>query len=74
MSTTAPSLVEIIVQRVQTRTGRRVKNLLVELAEGQNGRVILRGRADSYHVKQLAQHAAREALPDARVENAILVD
>jgi hypothetical protein len=74
MSTTAPTLVEIVVQRVVARTGRRVKNLSVEFADSQGSRVVLRGQADSYHVKQLAQHAAREALPHACVENAILVD
>ena len=73
MSTIAPTLTEIIVQRVMMRTGRRVKNLSVELGEGQ-GRVILRGRANSYHVKQLAQHAAREAFPGAHIENAIVVE
>ncbi|MBN9516893.1 response regulator transcription factor [bacterium] len=35
--------------------GRRVRGLSVEVREG---RLYLRGRADSYHVKQLAQHAA----------------
>jgi hypothetical protein len=73
MSTTAPSLHDVVVQRVQVWTGRRVRDLRVELADGEGRRVTLRGRADSYHVKQLAQHAAREALPDARVENAIVV-
>jgi hypothetical protein len=73
MSTIAPPLTEIVLQRVVARTGRRVKNLSVELGEGQ-GRVVLRGRTNSYHVKQLAQHAAREALPNARVENAIIVE
>jgi cell division protease FtsH len=36
--------------------------------------VILRGRAASYHVKQLAQQGAREALPNATLENAIVVE
>jgi hypothetical protein len=73
MSTLAPTLAEIVVERVMVRTGRRVKNLTVELGEGQ-GRVILRGRTSSYHVKQLAQHAVREAFPNGRVENAIVVE
>ena len=37
-------------------------------------RVTLRGRASSFHVKQLAQHGAQEALPGARLENAIVVE
>lgn len=56
---------------VHLRTGRRVRNLIVEL---QHERVILRGCATSYHVKQLAQHAVRDILREARVENAIAVE
>lgn len=71
MSTNPPSLSEILHQRVSTRTGRRVRDLAVEVAPG---RVVLRGRTATFHVKQLAQHEARELLPDARVENAIVVE
>ena len=35
--------------------GRRVRGLSIEV---RGGRLVLRGRADSFHVKQLAQHAA----------------
>jgi osmotically-inducible protein OsmY len=70
MSSTAPNLVDVVLQRVANRTGRRVRELAVEVAAG---RVVLRGRADSYHVKQLATHAAREALPTAPLDNAITV-
>jgi hypothetical protein len=71
MSVTPPTLAEIVVQRVQNRTGRRVRNLAVEVG---TERVVLRGRANSYHIKQLAQAGAREALPGVRVENAIVVE
>jgi hypothetical protein len=71
MSTNPPNVAEIVLQRVTTKTGRRVKNLSVEVG---SGRVVLRGRAGSFHVKQLAQHGAREVLPEARVENAIVVE
>jgi hypothetical protein len=64
-------MAEVVLHRVTTRTGRRVKDLTVEVA---SGRVVLRGRAGSFYVKQLAQHGAREALPEARVENAIVVE
>lgn len=67
------SLLELVTQRVADRTGRRVRNLEVEIATG-GDRVVLRGRAGSYHVKQLAQQGVREALPDARLENAIVVE
>jgi hypothetical protein len=71
MSTTPPPLVEVIFQRVVNRTGRRVRNLAVEV---DLERVVLRGLTDSFHVKQLAQAGAREALPSAILENAIEVE
>jgi hypothetical protein len=56
---------------VQVRTGRRVRNLCVEvIPEG----VVLRGLAGSYYVKQLAQQEIRDRLPHARLENAIVVN
>ncbi|MBY0458919.1 MAG: hypothetical protein K2V38_16395 [Gemmataceae bacterium] len=73
MSTLPPSLSEVVTQRVADRAGRRVRELVVEVAPA-GDRVTLRGRADSFHVKQLAQQGAREALPEARVENAIVVE
>jgi hypothetical protein len=58
-------------RRVLARTGRRVLDLAVEL---EPHRVVLRGRAYSYHVKQLAQHGVLELLPDLPLDNAIAVD
>jgi hypothetical protein len=73
MSLLPMQLTEVVTQRVADRTGRRVRNLVVEVnASGES--VILRGRATCYHVKQLAQQGAREALPNARLENAIVVE
>jgi hypothetical protein len=66
-------LIEVITQRVADRTGRRVKNLVVEVANSGDS-VVLRGRTNSFHVKQLAQQGALEALPNARLENAIEVE
>ncbi len=71
MSTTPPSLADIVLRQITSRTGRRIRDLEVEVAPG---RVVLRGRAKSFHVKQLAQHGAREVLPDAPLENAIVVE
>jgi hypothetical protein len=71
MSTAPPNLVEIVTQRVVNRTGRRVQDLSVEVGSGW---VILRGRAASYHIKQLAQEGAQEALPNAQLQNAIVVE
>lgn len=65
-------LIEVVTQRIAERTSRRVKNLVVEVCD-RGESVVLRGRANSFHVKQLAQQGAREALPQARLENAIVV-
>ena len=67
----SPQLRLELERRVLDRTGRRVRNLLIELYPE---RVILRGRAASYYVKQLAQHGVRDVLPHVCLENAIVVD
>ncbi|HYT94231.1 MAG TPA: hypothetical protein VEL76_36280 [Gemmataceae bacterium] len=56
--------------RVQLRTGRRVRNLAIDVSPE---RILLQGQATSYHVKQLAQHGVQEYVPDAQLENAIVV-
>jgi hypothetical protein len=56
---------------VHLRTGRRVRNLMVEL---QPERIVLRGSADSYYVKQLAQHGVLDLFPEISLHNAIAVD
>jgi len=65
-----PHLREKLETCVLARTGRRVRNLAIDLAPD---RVVLRGMAMTYHVKQLAQQGVRELLPDVRLENAIEV-
>jgi hypothetical protein len=67
------SLIEVVTQRVIARTNRRVQNLVVEIANSGDS-VVLRGRTNSFHVKQLAQQGALEALPNAQLENAIVVE
>jgi hypothetical protein len=71
MSTNPPTLADVILERVTARTDRRVRDLRVEV---RTDRVVLRGRTSSYHVKQLALQGAIEAYPDARLENAIVVE
>ena len=66
-----PQLQCELERRVQTRTGRRIRDLAVQL---DNDRVILHGRAATYYLKQLAQHGVRDLLPQARLLNAIEVD
>jgi hypothetical protein len=58
-------------RQIHSRTGRRIRNLDIEL---QPERVVLRGRAATYYLKQLAQHGVRDVLPQVRLENAIVVD
>ena len=58
-------------QCVLHRTGRRVRDLDIELdAE----RIVLKGCASSYHIKQLAQQGIQERLPHVQLENAIVVN
>lgn len=71
MSTAAPSLCELLLARIAARTGRRVRDLTVEVCAD---RVTLRGRAGSFHVKQLAQQGVREVVPTLRLDNAIVVE
>ncbi|HYV35211.1 MAG TPA: hypothetical protein VE988_05875 [Gemmataceae bacterium] len=56
--------------RVLARTGRRVRNLDIEL---EPERIVLHGETMSYYIKQLAQQGIREYLPHVRLENAIQV-
>jgi hypothetical protein len=67
---TSQSLQQEVESHVQARTGRRVRDLAIEL---RSERVILRGRAASYYVKQLAQQGVREVLPHVELENDITV-
>ena len=59
-----------IESHISSRTGRRVRELAVELSPE---RLVLRGETLSYYVKQLAQHGALEILPDIALENSIVV-
>lgn len=55
---------------LQVRLGNRVRDLRISMAgEG----IILRGRTDTYHVKQLAQHAVMELCELPLVSNDIEV-
>jgi hypothetical protein len=66
-----PQLQWQLERQVQSRTGRRIRDLAIRL---DRERVILHGRAASYYLKQLAQHGVRDILPQASLENAIEVD
>lgn len=71
MSALPKPLDEVLTEKIHDRTGRRVQNLAVEMT---GGTVVLRGRASSFHVKQLAQSGVREVLPQAAVRNGIVVN
>jgi hypothetical protein len=66
-----PRLQHVLEYQVQLRTGRQIRNLVVEL---EPEKVTLRGRASTYYAKQLAQHGIRDVLPRVHLENAITVD
>jgi hypothetical protein len=68
---TSPQLQTELERHILARTGRRLRNLAIELDPEA---VILRGSAATYYVKQLAQQGVREVLPQVRLENAIVVD
>ena len=61
---------EELENRVQHRTGRRVRNLSIQVNPDS---IVLQGQTVSYYVKQLAQHGVRECVPDMRLVNAITV-
>ena len=67
----SPQLQTELERHILARTGRRLRNLAVELVPEA---VILRGSATTYYVKQLAQHGVRDLLPLVRLENAIVVE
>jgi hypothetical protein len=66
----SPQLRSDLESHVRARTGRRLRNLDIELFPE---RIILHGQANTFHVKQLAQQGVRDLLPDVYLENAIEV-
>lgn len=70
MTASAPSLDEVLLHRVARATGGRVWELQVKIEAEM---VVLRGRAHSYHVKQLATHGVRQVVDQMPIMNAIEV-
>ena len=68
---TSDHLQSELERQVLDRTSRRIRDLCVELQPNQ---VVLRGRARTFHLKQLAQQGVRELLPHVQLMNAIVVD
>lgn len=57
--------------QIHARTGRRIRDLAIDLSPE---RIVLRGRTNTFYLKQLAQHGVRDVLPHVRLENAIVVE
>jgi hypothetical protein len=65
-----PRVRDELEHRIIALTGRRVRNLDINLSE--DG-VILNGQTQTFYVKQMAQQGVREVLPDIHLYNAIQV-
>ena len=66
----ATRLQEELARSIEARTGRRVRELEIEILPEV---VVLRGRTTSWYVKQLAQHCVSIRLPRFGVRNGIVV-
>jgi hypothetical protein len=64
------SLIEQVEERVRLTTNDRIRGLTVEEV---HGRVVIRGRAATYHTKQMALQGALELLPGSRLRTEITV-
>lgn len=64
------SLTETIERYVRSRTGASIRGLSVQVRDEE---VVLTGRTSSYYNKQLATHAALDALEDVPLSNEIEV-
>lgn len=66
------SNVELLLEeKIMGRTGRRVRDLSIVVSDEC---ITLNGRTETYHVKQLALSAIREALPQFKILNGIEVE
>jgi len=67
---TAPVAAETIERHIRNRTFGQVRDLRVVI-EGRS--VVLQGRVETYYAKQLAQHAALDAVAGGDLINEIAV-
>jgi len=67
----ATHLKDELERHVRIRTGRRIRNLAIEL---DLHRVVIRGQVSSFYVKQMAQQGIRDFLPDLVLENSLVVE
>lgn len=64
------NLAVAIRQRIETRLGKRIANLTVEIDDHT---IVLKGNCATYYSKQLAQHAALGVIENERLANEIAV-
>lgn len=69
-SAPSPAIVERIEHFVQLRTNGMVRDLQVDVVDGE---IILTGRTETYYNKQLATHAVLSAVQDVALTNNIEV-
>lgn len=67
----APLIFEGLENRIQQRTGWRVREFSIEICDD---RAILRGKASSAVTRQLAGHLVGDSCPDYLIENGIEID
>jgi hypothetical protein len=65
-----PTLRLELEARILARTGRRVRNLDIQMSSNS---ITLHGTTLSFYDKQLAQQGVLEVLPQVRLHNAIIV-
>jgi hypothetical protein len=70
MSISRPDLESQLKTLVSQRAFDQIRDLAVEVL---GDRIVLRGEATSFYLKQLAQHAVLTTLPNVRVINVIKV-
>ena len=71
LSTQVQGLADEVERLVQARTSGLIRGLRVDV---QRGEVVLSGRTHTYYAKQLATHAALDALENRVLTNHIEVD
>jgi hypothetical protein len=68
----SPDLLSDLELRIRQRTGWRVRNLAIEMLEPE--RAVIRGRATTAMVRQIAESVVHDCFPHVTIENAIAVD
>jgi hypothetical protein len=73
ISESTQSLADRIERLVRQRTSGQVRGLRVEVLPGEPGEIVISGRTSTYYAKQLATHAALDAVSNLPLTNEIEV-